>query len=41
VEDADKNNTFFINYLKDTIFDLKVKQKGCEASKAYLASKKN
>ena len=33
------DNTFFINLLKDSISDLKVKQKGCITSAQYLASK--
>jgi hypothetical protein len=33
------DNTFFINMLKDTIFDLRVKQRSCEDSKKYLENK--
>ena len=33
------DSTFFINLLKDSISDLKVKQKGCEVSAHYLSTK--
>ena len=33
------DNTFFINMLKDSISDLKVKQKGCLASAKYISTK--
>ena len=33
------DNTFYLNMLKETIYDLKVKQKAQEASANYLESK--
>lgn len=34
------DNTFYLNMLKETIYDLKVKQKAQEASAKYLESLK-
>lgn len=40
VQEENKDNTFVINMLKETISDLEDKKKGIDASLAYLAKKK-
>mmetsp|Transcript_9866 Transcript_9866/g.16592 ORF Transcript_9866/g.16592 Transcript_9866/m.16592 type:complete len:782 (-) Transcript_9866:41-2386(-) len=40
VQETDPDNVFFVNMLKDTIFDLKVKQNSCALSQKYFDSLK-
>ena len=40
VLENDKDNLFYVNFLKDKLFDLKIKKLGCEASKKYIDAQK-